>query len=84
MSSTEFTDFLRKAMLAVRNHSATGSLAYYFMDWRYMTEILSAGQEASSGGIEQTSGTIQERMHSLVQVPKETSLPSIPRQNPLR
>jgi ParB-like nuclease domain/DNA methylase len=45
MSSTEFTDFLRKAMLAVRDHSATGSLAYYFMDWRHMTEILSAGQE---------------------------------------
>jgi hypothetical protein len=34
-----------KAMLAVREHSASGSLAYYFMDWRHMTEILSAGQE---------------------------------------
>lgn len=45
MSSSEFTDFLRKAMIAARNHSATDSLAYYFMDWRHMTEILSAGQE---------------------------------------
>jgi DNA modification methylase len=45
MSSVEFTDFLRKAMLAARDHSATGSLGYYFMDWRHMTEILSAGQE---------------------------------------
>ena len=45
MNSTEFTDFLRKTMLAVRDHSAAGSLAYYFMDWRHMTEILSAGQE---------------------------------------
>jgi hypothetical protein len=45
MSSNEFTDFLRKAMTASREHSATGSLAYYFMDWRHMTEILSAGQE---------------------------------------
>ena len=33
MSSTEFTDFLRNAMIAARDHSAT------------MTEILSAGQE---------------------------------------
>jgi DNA modification methylase len=45
MSSAEFTDFLRKAMLAARDHSMAGSLAYYFMDWRHMTEILSAGQE---------------------------------------
>ena len=45
MSSAEFTDFLRKAMIAARDHSAAGSLAYYFMDWRHMTEILSAGQE---------------------------------------
>jgi DNA modification methylase len=45
MSSTEFTDFLRKAMLAARDHSVAGSLAYYFMDWRHMTEILSAGHE---------------------------------------
>jgi DNA modification methylase len=45
MSSAEFTDFLRKAMIAARDYSATGSLAYYFMDWRHMTEILSAGQE---------------------------------------
>ena len=45
MSSAEFTDFLRKAMIAARDHSATSSLAYYFMDWRHLTEILSAGQE---------------------------------------
>jgi DNA modification methylase len=45
MSSSEFTDFLRKAMTAARNHSHAGSLAYYFMDWRHMKEILSAGQE---------------------------------------
>jgi hypothetical protein len=33
MNSAEFTNFLRKAMIAARDHSATGSLAYYFMDW---------------------------------------------------
>jgi len=48
MSSTEFTNFLRLAMIAARNHSASGSLAYYFMDWRHMKEILSAGQEVYS------------------------------------
>jgi DNA modification methylase len=45
MSAAEFTDFLRKAMHAARAHSIAGSLAYYFMDWRHMTEILSAGLE---------------------------------------
>jgi DNA modification methylase len=45
MSSAEFTEFLRKAMIAAREHSTAGSLAYYFMDWRHMTEILSAGQQ---------------------------------------
>lgn len=45
MSSAEFTEFLRKAMLLARDHSSSGSLAYYFMDWRHMREILSAGHE---------------------------------------
>jgi hypothetical protein len=45
MNSTEFTNFLRKAMVAARDNSTTGSLAYYFMDWRHTSEILSAGQE---------------------------------------
>src|SRR6185437_2645359 len=45
MSSAQFIEFLRKAMFAARNHSAAGSLAYYFMDWRHMTEILTAGKE---------------------------------------
>jgi len=45
MSSAQFTEFLRKAMLAARDHSFSGSLAYYFMDWRHMTEVLSAGRE---------------------------------------
>jgi len=45
MSSTEFTEFLRKAMIAARDHSVAGLLAYYFMDWRHMTEIMSAGRQ---------------------------------------
>lgn len=35
----------RPAPPATRGHSTAGSLAYYFMNWRHMTEILSAGQE---------------------------------------
>ena len=46
MSPSEFTNFLRSAMHAARSYSAAGSLAYYFMDWRHMTEILSAGRDA--------------------------------------
>jgi DNA modification methylase len=45
MSSTEFTSFLRNAMLAARSNSVAGSLAYYFMDFRHMREILAAGHE---------------------------------------
>src|SRR3984893_14735083 len=74
MSSAEVTDFLRKAMLAARDHSITGSLAYYFMDWRHMNEILSAGQGVytellnlcvwakSNGGM----GSFYRRAHELV------------------
>lgn len=43
MSSGEFTDFLRKAMSLSKQSSQAGSLAYYFMDWRHMTQILGAG-----------------------------------------
>jgi len=45
MSSGEFTEFLRKAMMLSRQSSQRGSLAYYFMDWRHMKQILAAGQE---------------------------------------
>jgi hypothetical protein len=56
MSSAEFTDFLRRAMTSARDHSATGSLAYYFMDWRHMTEILSAGLEVYTELLKVPSG----------------------------
>jgi DNA modification methylase len=45
MSSGEFTEFLRKAMVLSRQSSQPGSLAHYFMDWRSMRLILAAGQE---------------------------------------
>lgn len=43
MSAAEFTGFLAKAMAISSLNSQTGSLAYYFMDWRHMKEILTAG-----------------------------------------
>ena len=43
MSAGEFTEFLRKAMTLSRQSSQPGSLAYYFMDWRHMKQILTAG-----------------------------------------
>jgi|SRR5215469_3647549 len=42
MSSTEFTEFLRRAMIAAREHSTADSLAYYyFMDWRCLHALCS-------------------------------------------
>jgi DNA modification methylase len=43
MSAGEFTEFLRKAMTLSRQSSQPGSLAHYFMDWRHMKQILTAG-----------------------------------------
>jgi DNA modification methylase len=43
MSSGEFTEFLRKAMTLTRQSCQPGTIAYYFMDWRHMTQILAAG-----------------------------------------
>ena len=39
----EFTEFLRKAMLLSKQSSQPGSLVYYFMDFRHITQILAAG-----------------------------------------
>jgi DNA modification methylase len=43
MSAGEFTEFLGKAMALSMLVSQPGSLAYYFMDWRHMRQILAAG-----------------------------------------
>jgi DNA modification methylase len=46
MTSGEFTEFLGKAMALSRLSSQPGSLAYYFMDWRHLSQILAAGLAA--------------------------------------
>jgi DNA modification methylase len=43
MSDGEFTEFLGKVMTLSMLSSQPGSLAYYFMDWRHLSEILAAG-----------------------------------------
>jgi DNA modification methylase len=43
MSAAEFTGFLAKAMAISGLNCRTGSLAYYFTDWRHIKEILTAG-----------------------------------------
>jgi DNA modification methylase len=43
MTAGEFTEFLGKVMALSRLSSQPGSLAYYFMDWRHLREILAAG-----------------------------------------
>ena len=45
MSTGEFTEFLRKAMTLSKQSSQPGSLAYYFMDFRHMRQILAAGTD---------------------------------------
>lgn len=43
MSSSEFTEFLRKAFENQIAYSCDGSIHFICMDWRHLTEILSAG-----------------------------------------
>ena len=44
MTTAEFSGFLGMTMALCRLSSQPGSLAYYFMDFRHMSEILTAGQ----------------------------------------
>ena len=46
MTRLQFTEFLRAAMAAAKGSSLPGSLAYWFMDWRHLEEILAAGAKA--------------------------------------
>jgi DNA modification methylase len=45
MSTPEFTEFLRKAMILSKQSSEPGSLAYYFMDFRHIKQILAAATD---------------------------------------
>jgi DNA modification methylase len=45
MTESEFTRFLSRAMSMFTRHSAEGSLHFICMDWRHITELLSAARE---------------------------------------
>lgn len=45
MSQSEFTEFLRLSFASFYKHSKAGSVHFLFMDWRHMSEMLSAGNE---------------------------------------
>lgn len=45
MSSEAFTDFLKTAFQHLAEHTTDGSIHYVCMDWRHVTEIMTAGEE---------------------------------------
>ena len=48
MDPAEFTDFLKKALQNLADHSMDGSIHFIFMDWRHMQEVIAAGNEVST------------------------------------
>jgi len=44
MSEAEFSEFLRTVFQMLRLHSEDGSLHYVTMDWRHLSEVLTAGK----------------------------------------
>jgi DNA modification methylase len=45
MDSREFREFLEDALGCAAKHSVAGALHFVFMDWRHMSELLTAGNE---------------------------------------
>lgn len=45
MTASEFTRFLRSALDLLARHSRDGALHFICMDWRHMTELLTAGAQ---------------------------------------
>jgi DNA modification methylase len=48
MSKQQFTEFLTRLFSLLARSSIDGSLHYIFMDWRHMSELLSAGEKTYS------------------------------------
>ena len=46
MSKGEFAGCLAKAFILLASYSVDGSLHHIFMDWRHMSEVLTAGKHA--------------------------------------
>jgi DNA modification methylase len=83
MSTAEFTAFLAAALGQLAKWSRSGSVHYICMDWRHMTELLAAGNQAysallnlcvwakNSGGM----GSFHRSAHELIFVFKSGSAP---------
>jgi DNA modification methylase len=76
MTERQFTRFLTKACSLLASHTAAGSLHFFCMDWRHLSEILAAGRKAygnlinlcvwvkNNGGL----GSLYRSQHELVLV----------------
>ncbi|QIE45214.1 ParB N-terminal domain-containing protein [Pseudohalocynthiibacter aestuariivivens] len=85
MSQAEFTGFLTRACQNLADHSVNGSIHFLCMDWRHMSELLEAGQEAyaelknlivwakDNGGM----GTFYRSRHELIFAFKKGTAPHI-------
>jgi DNA modification methylase len=74
MSEAQFTEFLTSTLTAICSHTVAGAIIYACMDWRHMTEMLTAGKAAaceflnlcvwakSNGGM----GSLYRSRHELV------------------
>jgi len=85
MSQQEFTAFLETAFRNLADHSVDGSIHFLCMDWRHMSEMLTAGQGVydemknlivwakDNGGM----GTFYRSRHELIFVFKQGRAPHI-------
>ncbi|WP_109354752.1 DNA methyltransferase [Sphingorhabdus sp. EL138] len=85
MTEQQFEDFLKSALGHVAAASIDGSIHYVCMDWRHMTELLSAGSTSydelknlcvwtkTNGGM----GSLYRSQHELVFVYKKGTAPHI-------
>jgi DNA modification methylase len=85
MSEDKFTAFLTTTLEHVRANSADGAIAYVFMDWRHIYDLLAAGRAAklalknvcvwskSNAGM----GTFYRSQHELIAVFKVGTAPHI-------
>ena len=85
MSVAEFTEFLTVTLGHAADHVVDGAIAYVFMDWRHMTEVLTAG-EAAIGELKNLvvwakpnagMGAFYRSQHELVFVFKKGTAPHV-------
>jgi DNA modification methylase len=85
MSTEQFTNFLRKSMTLAAQYSIDGSIAFWFIDWRHLREMLAASERVygepnnlivwnkDNGG----QGSLYRSKHELVFVYKNGDAPHV-------